>query len=73
MNKDFILILEEFEIKIHNKLNMNQTFGGSTITLLMCLQLFGNIVCSHCYGHVHHLLINYVKGKGHSLFVSKYL
>jgi hypothetical protein len=23
MNKDFILILEEFEIKIHNKLNMN--------------------------------------------------
>jgi hypothetical protein len=73
MNKDFILILEEFEIKVHIELNMNQTFGGLTIVLLMCLQLFGNIVCSHCYGHVHNLLINYVKGKGHSLFVSKYL
>jgi hypothetical protein len=52
---------------------MNQTFGGRTITLLMSLQLFGNIVRSHCYEHVHHLLINYVKGKGHSLFLSKYL
>jgi hypothetical protein len=71
MNNDLILILEEFEIKIHNKLNMNQTFGGLTIMLLICLQLFGNIVGSHCYGHVHHLLINYVKGKRHSLFVSK--
>ncbi len=65
--------MEEFKIKNHNKLNMNQTFGGRTITLLMSLQLFGNIVRSHCYEHVHHLLINYVKGKGHSLFLSKYL